>query len=352
MITINQATDPFFDIMHEHQEHLVEEVHEVVWRIPEINYGFALYEYVWPSFAKLCALHATPQPKIIDKIWSGTDGVASLIIGLTQLLDTKTHRQYATKTKGLLNIGSGVQVLVILAVLSPALPFACAAVTINDLMLSLDPLIYEYTRYTSFEFWLHDRIHHLNHIVEREQGLFDEQQAFEERVSSNPNIQYQAWIREQKKTRLDDIQREKKDVIQSIQTRLYIPENKLTAEAQTMIKEHAVTFKFERPSDDVTDYAAKEKELLNAIKTKFKQAFHESFIFSCAAVGWILVCIPGLQIPGLIFIAAAALLYMHKNIDCLMHYLNKTQESIPQTIDTNTNTDTDTDIGSDEVHPH
>ena len=50
----------------------------------------------------------------------------------------------------------------------------------------------------------------------------------------------------------------------------------------------------------------------------------ETLIFAIAAVGWTLMCIPGMQIPAVVFIAAAIVLYFGKNNYQAYHYLSKT----------------------------
>lgn len=196
-------------------------VHFTAWTVPEINaWALGGYEILLPKI--LNYVHKTvPQFKTVDKAWGLADGICTLLIGIVQLTDTESPYIFYSRIKGLMNVYSGAQLIILIALLSPLLPYAFATLAINDLVVSMIPLI---------------------HALRR---VYDENYK--------------------------------------------INDNKIRAEHKL----------------PVLDAAADQKEL--------KLRGQETIIFVISAIGWILMCIPGMQIPALFFIAAAIVLYFGKN---------------------------------------
>lgn len=111
-------------------------VRKSAWKAPEISNMFCtLYERLIPLIDR--SKHSF---QAMEKTWVSLDSICLIIIGLTQVFDNKSHRPIQTKLTGAMNIGSGVQLLIIMILLAPVLPIACAVAAWNDLILSFEPL--------------------------------------------------------------------------------------------------------------------------------------------------------------------------------------------------------------------
>ena len=205
---------------------------DTAWTAPEVTaWSFGSYEVLLPNILKYFHCHI-PQFQAIDMGWGLLDGVSCVLIGVTQLTDIETHRYWSTRIRGSTNIISGIQLIVLTALLSPVVPIAFAATALTDFVLSLDPLIHA---------WL--RLYNTGYKQTDDQHFFNK-----------------------------------------------------TGQSRTR-------------EEDLAD--VKEKTL-------------ETLIFAIAAVGWTLMLIPGMQIPAVVFVAAAIVLYFGKNNHQAYQYLSKT----------------------------
>ena len=316
------------------------------WVAPEISFWtFASYEVMIPAILEECRAISIPQFKLLDCTWNGIDSIASCVIGLSQLADAQTHRQLATKISGVANLTSGIQLMVLTILLSPFLPIAFAAAAANDFVLSLDPLIYAIRRHWDFDFWLQDSFYQLNKLIQDEKALKEELSDFQQKIDNTENLTNVSKIRAdfvvlRKTARLEKIsgqivgleqdmccrlayQKHQKGL--SSKTHLMVnervsPDSKL---AGVLVEQSAVSF----------DTLKRERILSEETRKELKRRSLNTAIFAMAAIGWVLFCVPGLQVPAAIIISITIALYLSKNIHELIHLVSKYLKNEPEVQD-------------------
>ncbi|MDP3705273.1 MAG: hypothetical protein Q8R24_05130 [Legionellaceae bacterium] len=307
--------------MYENKDDGIKRVHKIAWTMPEVSFWiFSGYELIFPLIFEWLKSLSIPQYIHIDNTWSIIDGISSLVIGATQLADQRTHRSLMTKIKGVINIGSGTQLLVftILAA-SHAIPFAFAAAAAVDFILSLDPLLHSFRRLYSFSYWLDDSLAQLAKIKDEIEKLTEEKMDFDLWVSEEKNKgastesfkEQSDWIIDQKQSRLERMIEEQHTICHAIQARLQLRGNTVNDSILEIIKQEPLQ------SDNLSEIEATIK---NQLHDQLSRCAHETLIFCFALVGWTLFCIPGMQIPAAIIIGIAAVLYLSKHIKSLADF--------------------------------
>jgi hypothetical protein len=82
--------------------------------LPEVNYyTFTLVNVLNSPALNAIKLTGVVSDTILPTLWNYLDGACALSVGLSQLLDEDNHRQIQMKTKGILNIISGIQLFVL-----------------------------------------------------------------------------------------------------------------------------------------------------------------------------------------------------------------------------------------------
>src|SRR3990167_2088969 len=86
------------------RDKLNKHVHLAAWTVPEVSFWTCTIPTAINSYRPNTAIEIAK----VDASWAFIDGIAFIFIGLTQLLDQRTHRPWIMKTKGTLNLGSGL----------------------------------------------------------------------------------------------------------------------------------------------------------------------------------------------------------------------------------------------------
>lgn len=323
------------------QDH-IEKMGQIAGIVPEVSYSsFASYEVLIPTLLEQCRNVTFPlHLKEVDLAWNGVDGIASCIIGISQLADARNHRAFNTKVTGAFNLMSGIQLLVLTALVSPALPYAFVATAVNDFVLSLDPLIHAARRTWDFEYWLNDSFAQLNKLYQ----MIDELNQ-EIIILNNPADQSVIGL---KNNRIQDIKIQCSELETSILCRLYChgKEHHLTSNKsiecyltegatfslefkqnlKSVLEDNAIT------SDEGT-YKAKDVEIHEQNLIELRRRSFNTTIFALSVIGWSLLCIPGMQVPAAIIIGITVALYLTKNTNALAQYMalesKPTQEEDP-----------------------
>lgn len=322
--------------LYEKKDSFIKTTNEIAWTIPEVSlWTFSSYEVLLPFLLAYSRNTAIPQFNRMDKTWNIIDGVASIGIGVTQFADDQTHRPLISKIKGIINICSGTQLLVLTAMASPAIPFAFAAAAIIDFLLSLEPLLHSLYRCYFFSYWLNDSLKQLAKLEENLQKLSTEKVEFVEWITEYEyNYEYNevekrqiGWIAKHKQQRFNAMAQEFDNLKRQIYIRLH---NNNTPDAQLILTKYSFVFEDISKSSTVLAVPNIEQEKIKITEELQHELYHhagETFVFCLAAVGWTLFCIPGMQIPAAILIGITALLYIAKNASTLATYIQSTPTS-------------------------
>ena len=304
--------------------------------VPEVSaWTFGSYEVILPVILKHCGNISFPSHlKEVDFAWNGLDGVASCIVGLSQLADAQTHRQFNTKVSGAFNLMNGLQLLILTALASPALPYAFIAAALNDFVLSLDPLIHAARRVWDFDYWLDDSFSKLKELYERSDALNQEIVALKHREDKGlhpDEIQYQ-------NQRLRDINKQCSELEMDILCRSYCQLKKqgLTFNNEMSIacylsdtSSHSPDFKekLELMTEqnlstiDESIYQARDEKIREEDLLELKHRSMSTSIFALAVAGWTLMCIPGMQVPAVIIISMTIAFYLAKSTNTMSSYM-------------------------------
>ncbi|MDP3562118.1 MAG: hypothetical protein Q8R83_08080 [Legionellaceae bacterium] len=310
--------------LYEKKDTFIKTTNAIAWTIPEVSlWTFSSYEVLLPFLLAYFRNAAIPQFNRMDKTWNIIDGVASIGIGVTQFADDQTHRPLISKIKGIINICSGTQLLVLTAMASPAIPFAFAAAAIIDFLLSLEPLLHSLYRCYFFSYWLNDSLKQLAKLEENYQKVITEKIEFnvwitEYEINEVERRQIQ-WIAEQREQRIEAIGQEFDNLKNQISIRLA---NNNSPDAQRLLADP-----YWQSTVQIQDVPNIEQEKIKITEELQHELYHhagETFVFCLAAVGWTLFCIPGMQIPAAILIGITALLYIAKNASTLATYIQST----------------------------
>ena len=305
---------------------------DTAWVVPEVSYwAFGSYEVILPTILEQCRNISFPAHlKEVDLAWNGLDGVASCVIGLSQLADAQTHRQFNTKVSGAFNLMNGLQLLILTALVSPALPYAFIAASLNDFVLSLDPLIHAAKRVWDFDYWLDDSFSKLKKLYERSEALNQEIVMLKSREDKGlhpSEIQFQSQ-------RLRDIHKQCSELEMDILCRSYsqVKKQGLTFKNETSIacylsdtSTHSPDFKEklllmteqDLSTVDESIYQARDEKCREQDLLELKHRSMNTAIFALAVVGWTLMCIPGMQVPAVIIISMTIAFYLAKSTNAL-----------------------------------
>jgi hypothetical protein len=211
-----------------------------------------------------------------------------LISGTQHLTDRATHRPIVTQVKGLVKVLQSMQVVttqsLILAGAAFLGPPTLAAGVGLHFALSLDDTLYAYRRLDR-TYWLTDT---KAMMLKNEQRLLELEQLMSTAVDE--------------KTR---------DVLQKKWYKL--------VETQTQLSAHV--HEAEHGQCETIDHENKEK---------FYHAFSKSFILGMLFSGAVLLCIPGLQVPGLIILTAAIAVFLIKNSPNLLRKAPTEMTPLPE----------------------
>jgi|GEM_PF-7061676 len=326
---------------------------ELAQALPETNYwGLAGYTLIAPEVLKYLTRFALPQPGAIGIAWNYTDAACQGITGIQQLFDTATHRPLVTKTKGIINLASSMQLLVLSSLSTSLGPIGCAAAFGVGFTLSLDETIRHMRRLYSPEYFIVDG------LAELDKGLELLQQ--HERELANLEKEYQQgqqlskitqFIIDSKKETIHHLKEKCTKIQEQIKTKLDIDRY----DHQSSQKPGPLTYLIQHYSQDQLKtsicrnfleslktrsipnseqyYKAlrKKAEIKNEIKSEFIHSISNTVVWGLAFSGVLLSCIPGMQPAGLALMVAASVIYFLKNKKEIKEKAKKLYHAIKKT---------------------
>lgn len=337
--------------------------------LPQINlYMRGLYRMAITLAVTAFHAQAGSSVSVTTNVFTSLDGVSSVLMGLGQLLDQRDPDEYITKSKALINISSGATTLTIMALAAPALPFALAAATTVDCLLSFHPLTVAAYKYHSPLYWVEHSLAQLDKLeglVEKMQREIDELNQECQQPSHHRSKPVLQWALKQKEASLSQLHEEcfclKKDILYQVAYHAqqhphdasFLPQmasilqqdrqHTACADFQTLAKNlvetngenesqpkdhfiQALSTLAKTPSQQRLvaqecrclngDFSSHLSEQHHVIQQKAQQQLWEkaetTVFLAVVAAGSIMLCIPPVAPVGLLFLGAAAGYYLAK----------------------------------------
>ncbi len=324
-------------------------------------WGFTIYTILLPEILKEIGYFTLPQNAVTGPLWNYADAGCTIMVGARQLTDETTHRPIASKVKGMVNILSGVTVIALTGVSftvfgGPMFAAGCGV----GFVLSLDESIRAGRRFADPAYWLADsvaQIIKLDELIQKSQAEI----AIMEQVLAQSDNSVAKWALQRKKLRLQqftaDFGELQQDVLIRLKTLKYQDDEARSTEHSAMINNVLANANLSKtPQTDslrlfsvaidtvltqskedratackTANHELDEQSIQRKCKKQLQQASQDSLIWGVAFTGSLLLCIPGLQIPGLALLAVAAALSLHKNSDQIFAYIKEKWHSMSVT---------------------
>jgi hypothetical protein len=294
--------------------------------LPENNYwAFSAYTMLLPLIFKEVLHQVTlPQWALSGPVWNYADGVSSGIVGTIQILDNETHRQKATKVKGVFNILNGIQLTVLTKISFAAFggPAFAAAFGVGFL-LSLDETARSVRRYCSLEYWFKDSLAQYKKITdELLPNLQDEIDELKQKKRSNGDTlnTIEQWALNSKIKRIDALQSKKNELEQALTNRyLNNPDNdsisKVISSFCDLQNPNTSEFIKNLESVQIKGNASSktEAQFKKEMKAEITNCLKDNVIWGLAFAGMLLICFPPTHLIGLVIVGVASGLYLAKN---------------------------------------
>lgn len=344
---------------------------KAVEQLTEVNFwAFDTYKVLLPALLHECHQATVPEPGINNVITTALGAAGSIIGGLHHLTDKQTHRQTATQLKGSIEILNGMQLIVLTAIASVALPIGVAVAASSTFIAALEPLYIAIKRHYHFRYWFSDSLQQVSHqeknIAALRAALARLHAEQEQQTTDVFAVHALAWVINQKKNRLNALQAELCELKTSIVYRLaYRKQQGLALEpVQRLLGQHesvpldasrcqknGLRFKntlrtlLQTPIENLCPQVTQTLARIQKTSRRPKQATplldfnhyekkyraqtahacrahaHTLLTSSIAAIGCVFLCVPGLQLAAAALLATAALLYFQKNIRSLFRTL-------------------------------
>ncbi len=301
--------------------------------VPETDYCFLFsYTVILPEIMEHLSSYSVPVPEQLGATWNYIDAACQGVTGLNQLFDDKTHRPVVTKTKGLLNLASSLQVITLTTISAPALgPIGFATALGVSFVLSLDEALRQMRRRWNKEYFLVDSLAHLDQTCKLIQNKTEE---IEELQRQPGNEDQKKLALKLKQDNLRDLKVLKEHLHKSIEAKLDVDlyescEKKSPSTLQAITRKYAVpsdsNSQFKeyldrlkiRPTPSKQDYEKAQLQVdkdSQASKTACIKSASDSLLYGIAFTGTLLLCIPGMQPAAIALISIASALFFIKNI--------------------------------------
>lgn len=305
--------------------------------IPETNYaGMTASSIILPPLLNHLHSFALPQSDQASPTWNYVDASLQGLTGLQQLFDKSTHRPYVTKTKGLFNLASSIQLITLTTLGSAALgPIGLAAATGTAFILSTDEAIRQIRRLWSPEYYFVDTLAELDKVEDlilgKQKTLADLDTLSEkDRNSRSGKLAIKLArsaltalkdrrdnLRQQLEVKLDAHRYEHREnpgqsslhkIIEGYSKNRRLLKNNKCRDFLAKLHER------EMPAEEqYQQVKAKDLGLRKQNERAVVDAVADSALWALAFTGVLLACIPGCQVVSFALILAASLLFAVKN---------------------------------------
>jgi hypothetical protein len=310
-------------------------VGEVAEAIPENNYwGLAAYTVIAPEILSHFTAYALPQPDEIGMSWNYVDAACQGVTGLQQLFDQTSHRPIVTKTKGLFNLASGIQLMTLTLMGTGALgPIGFAAGAGVSFLMSMDEAIRQMRRLYSPEYFFVDTLAELDKTEELINQKIKSLTALKSLPRADRDSKSGKFAIDLAENTLKALEDRRKTLQHQMEVTLDAEhcehrEKPETSRLNQIVEGYNRTlitnnrcriFLNKLRTRDVPSRAHEEqiKKSAQAIRQKTKKAIvasvADSTLWALAFTGLVLGCIPGMQLPAVALIAAASAIFLYKN---------------------------------------
>lgn len=296
---VPNSLEESFKVIEAQSPDWIESLHHLFWTIPEVNHWFfSFYEILLPALLAKTRSINIPALKTVDYAWSTIDGLSSIVIGITQLLDTKTHRPIVMKTKGTINVSSGLQLFLLNLLLQSAVPLAFVIATSIDLTLSLETLLHAFRKRFFTEYWINDQT---ELYEKRRADLIQITEEIKKLKEEEDTTSHQKVLIELYKTRQQKIEQEMSHITSNLlfyRRALIANEDSEIQPENEGLNQQEIYF---------------EPQVLEKLDQELMQAGMETGLFALIVVGWVLFLLLENQPPTLAIIAFTAGCYFLKN---------------------------------------
>ena len=306
-----------------------------------------------------------PQTQVLGPLWNYLDAGCSVMAGLLQLTDNYHHRQLVNKLKGMVNVGSGAQVIALSAISFATFgaPAFAAAFGVG-FALSIDDLVRAGRRKDTLEYWVKDSLAELDKINAVILPDIKKQIADIESIAEDQRKRLTQWTLERRKQRLAEYLAKKEEIehdlvyrmafrkyasfdeSSSVQTKQYQQELECftkqldPTEEQYQSYHHETTSfltKLASMSNEITHENShlslqcgakketinidtcykKELTIIQKNAQEFKNNAKNTLQWGLAFAGMLCLCfpVPGAQIAGLALVGLASAIYLVRNAD-------------------------------------
>ncbi len=268
---------------------------------PSVLYTSIAYTVLLPVLFN--KIKGTPLPKSPIPVAGFLLGVFAFIVGTQQLTDESSHRPNATKIKGLVNVLLGLESIAIpcASLINPSLaalgPIGFAASMAVIFGMSLDDTVHA-ARKLDPQFWIKDAYAQLDKL--------------DKQIASQPNSE---------STKQLNAQREqlKSELLIQIKALLIKNEHVKIDGYKNEIKIEDIKSEVKELSSNAKNtILMKQYKIQETCENAFGNCVSNSLISGLALSGAVLLCVPGLQIPGLALLAAATLIFTATSLHSAM----------------------------------
>ena len=253
----------------------------------------------------------------------------SLVSGTQQILDKTTHRPRVTQLKGFVDVLNGLQTITTqsLMLTGAALgPPAFAATVGVHFALSLDQAVHSFRRLDT-DYWLKDTTARMQ---KNEEIITEISEFIRKKKDEHPLIapnSLLAGLIKQKEQQLAKLEKKQQLLIKDTTIQILMREDKKPDNGAFRADLFATWLTKDKPPAkwlQACNEALKQPPSKDEIKQQHaaitkkngEQVYHavsKSIILGMLFAGSILLCVPGLQIPGLAVMAAAVSIFLIKN---------------------------------------
>ena len=297
------------------RQHIADRIKEDIdWvssAIPDNEFwALSIYTILLPAIFKEIGHIILPEPQEIGIAWNYIDGSLCVIYGLYKLFNAHTHLTLVDKIKGLMNVGSGAQLLALTTISASVLgPIGFAAAAGAALVLSCIDWAHATRRSFDPEYWLSDSKAELNTLKDHIKNLTEQKTNLEKYNDDVIGAMNESWRMYMLRWTL----KKKEQRIESLEQR------------QIYLEKGIKHLETQKENNELLSFTPEMQE--QCLNERRKASFN-TLIYSLVFVGMVLSCIPGMQIPALVFIAAATALFIWKYGPIIKEKLTAVKEKL------------------------
>ncbi len=289
--------------------------------------GFAFYgSFIQMVVSEITSITLPGINNISNPNWTYVDAVAAIFQGGKQLLYEDSHRPYATKTKGVLNLSRGIGLTVVAGVSTTLGAAAGAALASQGIagalgvafILSCDDVVVDARRLKDPEYWFLDSVKKWDKMNKTISVL--EKEVLDLQHSIWKNNKVAKWTLDHKKKRLTLLQHAIAELEQDIQARVKVNTTcqktyetllrkpfdvELSGKIENLISKTPISM-----DDKVA--VDREKHALTKCKKDLKKSIEIAILTGITFSGMLLLCLPGGQIAGGILLSLSVAMLVKK----------------------------------------